>query len=446
MKAAKRIISFILCIAVFLGTVMLPPDDTVMAAGVKYIFIGDSRFCGMANAFGVQDSLTKNNGGRGTEVIRISNDIHWCSMVGTFIDEFQSRVDSVLSAYKTGSAVIIYELGANDTKNISKDIAYCNSLVDKGWTVYYCDLLPINDSGTGTIKEKDILSANSRIYSGEGKYKVIRFHDKADSRKTDSLGYHYDDATYKAWFDVIMNSVKGDISPASYAAVFNADYYLSRYADLRKAYGNNRDKAFNHFINFGIKEGRCASPAFDVNYYKNTYADLRSVYGNDNMKYVSHFLKFGSLEGRRASALFDVYSYKNYHADLRTAFGNSLPRYYEHYNNYGYQEGRAALGASTVRNAVTVSGTTDYRAVYDYYYYTERYPDIKAAYGNDDIAVLNHFIKYGMKEGRQGNSEFNLSKYKSAYADLRNAYGNDNTGYYLHYIKFGKSEGRNATR
>ena len=203
---------------------------------------------------------------------------------------------------------------------------------------------------------------------------------------------------------------------------------------------------FNHFINYGIKEGRCASPAFDVNYYKNTYADLRSVYGNDNMKYVSHFLKFGSLEGRRASALFDVYSYKNYHADLRVAFGNSLPRYYEHYNNYGYKEGRAALGAATVRNAVTVSGTTDYSAVYDYYYYTERYPDIKAAYGNDDIAALNHFIKYGMKEGRQGSSEFNLSKYKSAYADLRNAYGNDNKGYYLHYIKFGKSEGRNAAR
>lgn len=49
-----------------------------------------------------------------------------------------------------------------------------------------------------------------------------------------------------------------------------------------------------------------------------------------------------------------------------------------------------------------------------------------------------------MKEGRQGNPEFNVDVYRSNYGDLQNAFGSNLDKYYWHYIVAGKSEKRNA--
>ena len=69
-------------------------------------------------------------------------------------------------------------------------------------------------------------------------------------------------------------------------------------------------------------------------------------------------------------------------------------------------------GAAIVLNGV------DYSAVYDYQYYVNKYADIKKAYGYDDLAVLQHFVNYGMKEGRQAKSSFDVNSYRLQYADL----------------------------
>ncbi len=83
-----------------------------------------------------------------------------------------------------------------------------------------------------------------------------------------------------------------------------------------------------------------------------------------------------------------------------------------------------------------------YAAVFDSAYYADHYPDLQAAFGNDSSLLLNHFITYGMLEGRQGNAEFNVQYYKAAYPDLQNAFGENLDKYYLHYITNGKAEGR----
>lgn len=41
----------------------------------------------------------------------------------------------------------------------------------------------------------------------------------------------------------------------NYSPVFNATYYLNRYADLSAAFGTDTTAAFNHYLNYGIKEG-----------------------------------------------------------------------------------------------------------------------------------------------------------------------------------------------
>lgn len=87
----------------------------------------------------------------------------------------------------------------------------------------------------------------------------------------------------------------------------------------------------------------------------------------------------------------------------------------------------------------------EYSAVFDAAYYADRYPDLKTAFGNDDSALLQHFIQYGMAEGCQGSSQFDVYSYKNLYPDLRAAFGNNLKSYYMHYISSGKSEGRKAT-
>ena len=50
----------------------------------------------------------------------------------------------------------------------------------------------------------------------------------------------------------------------------------------------------------------------------------------------------------------------------------------------------------------TVYNGIDYSLVFDADYYLNRYSDLKAAFGSDKNAALNHFMTYGLKEGRQG--------------------------------------------
>lgn len=100
--------------------------------------------------------------------------------------------------------------------------------------------------------------------------------------------------------------------------------------------------------------------------------------------------------------------------------------------------------AMSVGVPVKAADANAFAAVFDASYYANRYADLKAAYGTDVNSLLNHFIAFGMKEGRQANEEFNVQAYKARYADLQAAFGEDLTLYYFHYINNGKAEGRNA--
>ena len=86
-------------------------------------------------------------------------------------------------------------------------------------------------------------------------------------------------------------------------------------------------------------------------------------------------------------------------------------------------------------------GKLDMRPVFEPSYYRNRYSDIAAACGSD-AKLFEHFLVFGMKEGRQACSDFNVQVYKERYSDLKAVYGQDLKKYYLHYCKFGKTEGR----
>lgn len=83
-----------------------------------------------------------------------------------------------------------------------------------------------------------------------------------------------------------------------YSIIFNPSWYAKTYADVKKVYGTNATKLFDHFIKYGMKEGRKPCEHFDVHVYRNRYADLRKAYGTNLPEYYKHYIKYGFKEGR----------------------------------------------------------------------------------------------------------------------------------------------------
>lgn len=94
----------------------------------------------------------------------------------------------------------------------------------------------------------------------------------------------------------------------------------------------------------GTSRPKLSNLTFDMNYYYQTYADLQAAIGYNYNGLYNHYLTYGLREGRAGSAEFNCLAYRNRYADLQTAFGNDLKTYCVHYENYGKAEGRDATG------------------------------------------------------------------------------------------------------
>lgn len=84
------------------------------------------------------------------------------------------------------------------------------------------------------------------------------------------------------------------------------------------------------------------------------------------------------------------------------------------------------------------------KLTFDMDYYYKKYPDLQEQIGYDYDALYEHYVTFGMKEGRWGSKEFNCLIYKKNYADLQAAFGDDYKAYCVQYEVYGKKEGRNA--
>lgn len=92
-----------------------------------------------------------------------------------------------------------------------------------------------------------------------------------------------------------------EISDKSYDNVaFNASYYASNNADLYQIYGDNAKSLYDHFITYGIQEGRQSSAQFSILAYVENNSDLVDAFGDDLIQYYNHFIAFGVNENRVA--------------------------------------------------------------------------------------------------------------------------------------------------
>ena len=74
--------------------------------------------------------------------------------------------------------------------------------------------------------------------------------------------------------------------------------------------------------------------------------------------------------------------------------------------------------------------------LFDEEFYLNLYADVK----NNCIDPIEHYLKFGWKEGRHPSLKFDARAYLDAYPDVKKSGMNP----LLHYILFGKKEGRGA--
>lgn len=116
--------------------------------------------------------------------------------------------------------------------------------------------------------------------------------------------------------------------------------------------------AAGYKINYSAEDLEALKKIFDVNIYAMAYPDVAKAYGNDREALWNHYITHGLKEGRtQINPAFNVFAYISAYPDLQNAFGDDLVAYYVHYANYGINENRKLTTIDAVTKAgITVSG------------------------------------------------------------------------------------------
>lgn len=116
--------------------------------------------------------------------------------------------------------------------------------------------------------------------------------------------------------------------------------------------------AAGYKINYSAEDLEALKRIFDVNIYAKAYPDVAKAYGNDREALWNHYITHGLKEGRtQINPAFNVFAYISAYPDLQNAFGDDLVAYYVHYANYGINENRKLTTIDAVTKAgITVSG------------------------------------------------------------------------------------------
>ena len=108
------------------------------------------------------------------------------------------------------------------------------------------------------------------------------------------------------------------------------------------------------------KEIEILKAYFDYDYYKNNNDDLLGKVDDSYEAYFNHFITYGVLEGRDCCSYFNPSAYCAYYDDLYKTLGDNPVKYYEHYLVFGREENRKAVTIlDCVMRNITVTSLTD---------------------------------------------------------------------------------------
>jgi glycosyltransferase involved in cell wall biosynthesis len=176
--------------------------------------------------------------------------------------------------------------------------------------------------------------------------------------------------------------------------LFDRDWYVSMNPDVDPA------KAVIHYLTYGGREGRAASPQFDSRWYLDAYPDVRDAGVNP----LVHYLRWGAKEGRTLGSILQEESRSDVEDD---------------------QPG--AIDGDDVDLVVKSQ-------LFDPVWYVQRYPQVRGQ------NPYQHFLTVGALQGLAASPDFDCGWYLKAYPDVAAAGINP----LIHYLRYGIDEGRSA--
>ncbi|TWD48656.1 putative HAD superfamily hydrolase [Agrobacterium vitis] len=204
--------------------------------------------------------------------------------------------------------------------------------------------------------------------------------------------------------NVLKFSKAQKISKDALSKFFDEHFYRSEYQDLEAWKG----KLLDHYVAFGVFEGRNPNRFFDQSWYAimNPDVDLR------NGSALLHYIEIGEKEGRWPHPLFNPRWYIETHSDVAAANVSPLM----HFLTDGMNERR------------------EFSPFFDLSWYRKQYPEVEEA----GVHPVIHFLEHG-KTGRYNpNPYFSSAWYLADNPDVRQA----GVHPYMHFLRHGRSEGR----
>lgn len=216
----------------------------------------------------------------------------------------------------------------------------------------------------------------------------------------------------------------------SLGTLFDETFYLFPNADVAAAVrSGSLASGFDHFVEFGLLEGRSPSLLYSEAFYLSQNADVAAAVSSGSFDSgLEHFLLLGHLEGRSGSGVFREADYLAGNPDVAAAVAaDGFDSGFEHYLEFGINEGRGP-NISLFSEA----------------FYQASNPDVAAAVQAGSFSDgLAHYLAFGASEGRRPSSLFSESAYLAANPDVAAAVGAGSLpSGFLHYAGFGRAEGR----
>jgi len=211
-----------------------------------------------------------------------------------------------------------------------------------------------------------------------------------------------------------------EIGGISIPHLFDEGAYLDKNGDVAAAVSNGGfGSGYEHFVNFGWLEGREPNSLYDEEYYLSENADVANAVEQGGFQSgLHHFLLFGHREDRSGSAQFDAEDYLTANPDVKSAVDQGVTSAFEHYVEFGLAEGRAP------------------GLIFDEHYYSE-------VYGAEIGTGLEQYVSLGQAQQHNPNDLFSESAYLAANPDVAAAVGNGGfSSGFEHFVNFGRFEER----
>lgn len=123
-------------------------------------------------------------------------------------------------------------------------------------------------------------------------------------------------------------------------SLFNRDWYLSNNPDIAAAVAAGLIDPEQHFVQFGMAEGRSPHPLFDADFYLQANPDVAAAVQNGAISAAEHFFMFGMNEPCAINPVIHLGEYLSSNPDVAQSAQNGQIDALTHLLNYGVREGR----------------------------------------------------------------------------------------------------------